>query len=710
MTRTIADLSWPADRIGDALTIVIRRSGLSTRTRAIPNPTADPRAADEQRGRWIEEAAATFAVDAEEVDATYGDLPRTIRRLAPAVVRIPSADGPARYLMLLRRRRSRIIVLDPALRERAIDASAIAGVLAADLEAAALPQVEQLLRTAATSSRARSRARGLLLRDRLAESRLGGFWVLRPSAAAGFWQQLRFRNTPRYFALLVGGHTAQYALLIGSWWMIGRGMLHEQLSVAWLVAWALVLMTAIPFRLLANWSSGRLGIEIGSLLKRRLLFGALCLAPDATKQQGVGELLGRVIESEAVESLALSGAVLGITAATELALAAVVLGFGAAPALQLPLLAASALVMVLITATSVRRLTTWTRFRMGLTNVLVERIIGHRTRLAQQPSEQWHVDEDRDLTAYLRASADADVPAAAAAMLPRCWLLLAIACLLPAFVSSTAAATAIAISIGGVVLAYRALAKAAPLVSNLAMTMVAWREVEPMVAAAQPDEGALETFDLRERHDPDDSAGRIVVDAQDLTYRYRGAGAPVLRGCHLQIAARDRILLEGASGGGKSTLGSLLSGLRAPDSGLLLVNGLDRGTLGQAGWRRRIVSAPQFHDNHVFSSSFAFNVLLGRAWPPRAADLRDAEEIARELGLGELLDRMPGGMLQMVGDMGWQLSHGERSRLFMARTLLQRADLVILDESFAALDPETLDRCAACVLARAPALLVIAHP
>ena len=75
-----------------------------------------------------------------------------------------------------------------------------------------------------------------------------------------------------------------------------------------------------------------------------------------------------------------------------------------------------------------------------------------------------------------------------------------------------------------------------------------------------------------------------------------------------------------------------------------------------------------------------------------------------------MLDRMPAGLLQMVGETGWQLSHGERSRLYIARALLQRASMIILDESFAALDPETLRQSLQCVLKRAPALMVIAHP
>jgi ABC-type bacteriocin/lantibiotic exporter with double-glycine peptidase domain len=108
--------------------------------------------------------------------------------------------------------------------------------------------------------------------------------------------------------------------------------------------------------------------------------------------------------------------------------------------------------------------------------------------------------------------------------------------------------------------------------------------------------------------------------------------------------------------------------------------------------------------------TLAFNLLMGRGWPPRPQDLKDAEEICRELALGDLIDRMPAGLSQVVGEMGWQLSHGERSRLFIARTLLQNSDLIVLDESFGALDPETLRTCMQCVLGRASTLLVIAHP
>jgi ATP-binding cassette subfamily B protein len=69
---------------------------------------------------------------------------------------------------------------------------------------------------------------------------------------------------------------------------------------------------------------------------------------------------------------------------------------------------------------------------------------------------------------------------------------------------------------------------------------------------------------------------------------------------------------------------------------------------------------------------------------------------------------MPEGLNQKV-ERRWTLSHGERARLFIARSLLQGSDLVILDEGLAYLDPETVRRSTNCVLQHAPSLLVIGH-
>ncbi len=141
-----------------------------------------------------------------------------------------------------------------------------------------------------------------------------------------------------------------------------------------------------------------------------------------------------------------------------------------------------------------------------------------------------------------------------------------------------------------------------------------------------------------------------------------------------------------------------------------MVHGFDNDDRHADAWQQRIIAAPQFHENQIFTGSVLFNLLMGRQWPPKPGDAQEARTICRELGLGPLLERMPGGIYQMVSETGWQLSHGERSRLYIARALLQQPELVILDESFGVLDPDSLQTALACVQRRAPALMVIAHP
>ena len=87
----------------------------------------------------------------------------------------------------------------------------------------------------------------------------------------------------------------------------------------------------------------------------------------------------------------------------------------------------------------------------------------------------------------------------------------------------------------------------------------------------------------------------------------------------------------------------------------------------------------------------------------------EAEELCQRLGLGPLLRRMPADLQQQVGETGWQLSHGERSRIFLARALLQGADMIILDESFAALDPENLGKSLEVVLGTRATVVAIEH-
>ncbi len=311
-------------------------------------------------------------------------------------------------------------------------------------------------------------------------------------------------------------------------------------------------------------------------------------------------------------------------------------------------------------------------------------------------------------------------------MAVRGWIVLGLASMGWAFVSGSVSTQLLAISLGGVLFASQAFSHLVNGTQSLVALRIAWEQVGPLFKAAErrPESDALDWFSMPRVHPSNKSASSVKVQpgkpiqpiqgnllyAKDLVFRYRPAGRAVIDHASLQIDPGERILVEGSSGGGKSTLAALLTGLREPESGSLLLWGMDRRIIGSQEWRRRVAMAPQFQENYIFSETFGFNLLMGRHWPATDEDFAEAEGLIRSLGLGDVFDKMPSGFQQMLGESGWQLSHGERSRLYIARTLLQGADLIILDESFAALDPENLFRAMNCVLQRASTLVVIAHP
>jgi len=660
-------------------------------------------------GRVISSVAAGLGIEAEPVETKHPDLNEFLLGAGPALLRLPG-ESPARFLVLARRVGRRVEILGPDLEPHRLPVDRIAAALVRSDEESVGESIDQLLDQAEVDPSRRPDARRAMLRERLNDTVIAGCWLLRLPTGAGVWEQARAAGLPRQILGFCTGHLLAGLFGLGSWWVLGYGALNGRLDPGWLLAWALLLVTLIPFQLLALWYQGLFSVAAGGLLKRRLIEGALRLHPDEIRLRGSGHHMGRVIESEAVETLALRGGFLALMAVIDILLAALVLSLGAAPLLLVPILLVWMVVAIHLGRRFFVERKRWARERLQISQELVEKMIGYRTRLAQQAPQRWHEGEDQALTHYLNGSKDVDRAAVTVTILPRAWLALALLGLAPTFLSGDATISRVAISVGGILLAYRAMEALREGFSFFADAAIAWEQVAFLFRTAerqemQTDPGAL-AFG---RSLSSKTNGSPLLDATELVFQHAGRGEPVLRGASLRIRVGDRVVVRSPSGGGKSTLVSLLNGSRSPQSGLLLLESLDRQTVGQADWTRRIASAPQFHENHVFSETFAFNLLMGRGWPPSPEDLDEAEQVCRELGLDELLERMPGGLLQMVGETGWQLSHGERSRLYIARALLQDGDLVILDESFAALDPENLRRSLDCALARAPSLMVISH-
>lgn len=710
--ESVTALAWPPARLGEALAALAQQCGWRIRQVEIPSgPETHAPSTTAVLGEWLEATATWLGLEAAPVAVPYAALESLLRGAGPALLRLP-ATAKSGVLVLLGGQRRRVKLLGPDLRVHRVRLATLRMALCRTAEAPLLDEVAQVCAGLKVTGRRRARAQRLLLRARLGTETLDGSWIVRLPAGASFWQQLRQARIPRALLSLLGASLAQYLCWLLAWWVVGQGALHGRLDPAWLGAWGLLFLTLLPLRLWGTWLQGRCALDIGGLLKMRLLAGVLRLAPEEIRHQGAGQFLGRVFEAEAVEALAGSGGLLGLMALLELLLATCVLGFGAGGRLHVSLVLSWLGLAGYLGWQALRQRQSWTLARLTMTHTLIERLVGHRTRLAQEAPSAWHTGEDQELAAYLTLSRRLDrTTALLTALLPRGWLLLGLLGLAQAFMAGQDTGAALALGVGGTLLAYEAYKKLALSLGHLAGAWLAWQQVRPLFHAASrtqlvtaPAATTLPNASL------DVSPAPPLLQAKALVFRHQARSSPVLQGCSFHLRMGERLLLEGPSGSGKSTLVALLTGLQRPESGLLWLNGLDLQTHGEAGWRRVVAAAPKFHANHVLTATLAFNLLMGRRWPPEATDLEAAEDVCRALGLGPLLDRMPAGLVQMVGETGWQLSHGERSRLYIARTLLQGAALIILDESFAALDPETLRTVQQCVLARAPTVLVIAHP
>ena len=163
--------------------------------------------------------------------------------------------------------------------------------------------------------------------------------------------------------------------------------------------------------------------------------------------------------------------------------------------------------------------------------------------------------------------------------------------------------------------------------------------------------------------------------------------------------------VAGASGSGKTTLIDLASGLLSPQSGVIRIDGRELAGSVLEQWRAAIAYVGQ--DGAVFADSVRGNLLAEGA----VADDVDLWQALETVGLGQRVRAFPAGLNEHVGDRGSQLSGGERQRLVLARALLRKPSLMILDEATAALDADAEARLIERLKAinPRPAALVVSH-
>jgi ATP-binding cassette subfamily B protein len=198
--------------------------------------------------------------------------------------------------------------------------------------------------------------------------------------------------------------------------------------------------------------------------------------------------------------------------------------------------------------------------------------------------------------------------------------------------------------------------------------------------------------------------GRVTLEAVDFAYPTR-PDAPVLREVTVEMEPGRVLALVGASGGGKSTVASLLARLYDPTAGRILLDGVDLRELDTRWLREQIGAVAQ--EPVLFAASIEDNIRYGRP----GATVAEIEAAAKAANADTFVRGFPEGYKTLVGERGVRLSGGQKQRIAIARALLKDPRILVLDEATSALDSESehLVQEALERLMHGRTVLVIAH-
>lgn len=217
------------------------------------------------------------------------------------------------------------------------------------------------------------------------------------------------------------------------------------------------------------------------------------------------------------------------------------------------------------------------------------------------------------------------------------------------------------------------------------VTSLGW--VASMVQQAEASQRRINQILSEKPEIEPDSGQRLNVQGgyslKETGYMYPGAEHPALHGINLSIQPGDTLGVVGRTGSGKSTLVDLLLRLIDPTSGQVCVDETDLKSLSPGFYRSQIGYVPQ--DVFLFSDTLRNNLLMGNP----AATEPELEAVLKAVCLDSWVSRLPDGLETLLGERGVNVSGGQKQRIAIARALLKRPGIFILDDCLSALDADT---------------------
>lgn len=174
-----------------------------------------------------------------------------------------------------------------------------------------------------------------------------------------------------------------------------------------------------------------------------------------------------------------------------------------------------------------------------------------------------------------------------------------------------------------------------------------------------------------------------ALTLQDVSVQHDEHAPYSIQDVDLTVKGKKKIGIIGASGSGKSTLTDVLGGFVEPTSGQITLNGQPLVHLQMKEWQKEVVYMPQHP--YLFHMTLRENI---RFYEPHATD-EDVERATSEAGLSQLVAQLPNGLDEVIGEQGRGLSGGQAQRIALARTVLGKRSIMLLDEPTAHLDIET---------------------